>query len=147
MKIILLKDVRGSGRHGEIKEVADGYARNFLLPQGLAETATEEKVRQLEARKREREAALRTEEERLAQEMAALRGKTVTLKARATEKGGLFKSITAADIARALKIQYGADIPAEAVHVQAPIKTVGNHPAVLQHKTATTEVVVEVTPS
>ena len=99
MKVILLKDVRGVGQHGDIKTVADGYATNMLFPQKLAEPATEEKMKRLEAQKQAREDAIKKEEEQLDNKLAQLRGKKVVLQSRATEKGGLFKTIAAKDIA------------------------------------------------
>jgi large subunit ribosomal protein L9 len=129
MKVIFLKDVRGAGRVGEVKDVAEGHARNFLIPRGLVEAATPDKIAKLEAQKQAREAAREREHEAQQAAAAALRGKTVTFTARATEKGGLFKQITPADIAKALKAQHGAGIGEEAITLAAPIKTVGSHTA------------------
>ena len=85
MKVILLKDVRGVGQHGEIKVVADGYAVNALFPRKLAEPATEEKVAQYEAKKAQLESYRQKEEGQLDNKVSALRGKTVTLSMRATD--------------------------------------------------------------
>src|SRR4051812_34032263 len=101
MKVILLKDVRGVGQHGEIKNVADGYAINKLFPTKLAEPATDEKIKQIEAQKVQADAARAKEEAELDTKVQALRGKKVTLAARATEKGGLFKNVHEKDIAKA----------------------------------------------
>ena len=127
MKIILLKDVRNVGARSEVKEVADGYARNFLFPKKLACPATDEKVSELEALRAQREAELKTEEERLDSTIHSLRGKTATIAARATEKGGLFKIISAEDVAKAIRAQHGLELPESAVHVAEPIKTLGEH--------------------
>ena len=144
MKVIFLKDVRGSGRAGEVKDVAEGYARNFLLPNKFAEAATQEKVAKLEAQKEAREAERRKEEENRNAAVAALRGKVVRFSVRATEKGGLFKQITPADIARALKAQHQATLSEDAVHLAAPIKTIGAHPATLRSGPASADITVEV---
>ncbi len=132
--MIFLKDVRGVGQHGDIKNVADGYAGNFLFPQGLAEPATAEKVARLEQDKKSREAALRKEEEEIENKIKGLSNKTISLSVRATEKGGLFKSITAKDIARAIKEQHETEIPESAVHIAEPIKTTGEHIIALRTK-------------
>lgn len=134
MKVILLKNVRGVGQPGAVKEVAEGYARNFLLPQKLAEAATPERVAEIEKNVAARAAAREHEEEQLAAKINALRGKVVHLASRATEKGGLFKSITAADIAKAIHAEHSLEIPEEAIVVSEPIKTVGEHVVHVQHK-------------
>lgn len=135
MKVILLKDVRGVGQHGEVKEVADGYALNLLFPKKLAEPATEEKVTKLSAEKAAHDAEAAKREEELTAQVVALKNKRVVLSARATDKGGLFKAITAADVVRAIKAEHNADIPAEVVHFAEPIKTLGEHTVTLQSKT------------
>ncbi|MBC7836548.1 50S ribosomal protein L9, partial [Acetobacteraceae bacterium] len=106
MKVILLKDVRRVGQHGEVKDVADGYAFNFLFPQKLAEPATEEKIKNLETQKQAHEAEIQKGEEELTAKIMSLRGKRVALQSRATEKGGLFKSIVAKDIIKAIKAEH-----------------------------------------
>ena len=135
MRVIFLKDVRGVGQHGDIKNVADGYAGNFLFPQKLAEPATAEKIATLEQEKKSKEAALQKEAEEVEGKVRGLANKTIALSARATPKGGLFKSITGADIARAIKEQHEVVIPESAVHIAEPIKTVGEHIVALQSKT------------
>lgn len=126
MKVILLKDVRRVGQNGEIKNVAEGYALNFLFPNKLAEAATDEKIKQVEAGKAAREADLQKEKEQLDNKVVALRGKKVVLQARATDKGGLFKSITGKEIARAILAEHSLEIPEDSI-VSEPIKTVGEH--------------------
>ena len=143
MKVIFLKEVRGVGHKHEVKNVADGYAGNFLFPQGLAEPATKEKVARLEQTKKEHKAALQKEAEELENKIQTLRGKIVSITARATEKGGLFKSVTAGDIARALKEQHGVEVPESVIHSE-PIKTTGEHVATLQSKTQKVDIGVVV---
>ncbi len=130
--------------HGDVKNVADGYARNFLFPQKLAEPATEDKVRELESKKKEHEAALEKEEAELTDKIMKLRGKKVVLSARATEKGGLFKAIAAKDVARAIKAEHDTDIPEEMLEIAEPIKTIGEHTALLKSKTQKVELTVAV---
>ena len=134
MKVILLKDVRGVGMHGEIKNVADGYAINGLFPKKLAEAATEEKIAKFEAMRAEHEAQKAQEEEQLDNKVAALRGKKVSLSIRATEKGGLFKAVHEKDVAKAILGEHALGIPEGAITFPEPIKTVGEHVVMLKSK-------------
>jgi len=142
MKVILLKDVRGVGQHGEIKNVADGYAINKLLPFKLAEPATEEKMRQYEKNKAAHEAEAVKLEEQQSNKIKSLHGKKVTISAKATEKGGLFKAIAEKDIAKAILAQLSLEIPLESIGIQEPIKTVGEHVVQLQNKSQKAELSV-----
>jgi large subunit ribosomal protein L9 len=144
MKVILLKDIRGVGQHHEIKTVADGYAVNFLFPQKLAEPATEEKMKQLEGQKAAHEAELKKEEEVLDNKVLQLRGKRVVLSSRATEKGGLFKTIAAKDVARSILAEHSLEIPEEAISFPEAIKTVGEHVALLSSKSQKAELQVTI---
>ncbi len=147
MKIILLKDVRGVGTRGEVKNVADGYATNFLFRQKLAEPATEEKIKEIEIAKIAREAEQKKEEEILDKKIASLRGKKVTLFCRATEKGGLFKTISAKDISKAILAEHSLEIPEESVNFIEPIKTIGEHAITLLSKSQKAELAVVVVAS
>ncbi len=131
MRVILLKDIRGVGHHHEIKTVADGYAVNFLFPQKLAEPATEEKMKKLEMQKAAHEAELKKAADLLDHTISQLRGKRVVLSARATEKGGLFKTIAAKDVARAILSEHSLEMPEGAISFPESIKTVGEHVALL----------------
>lgn len=144
MKVILLKDVRRLGQHGEVKEVSEGFARNFLFPQKLAEAATPEKIAQAQARKEAQEEALRKEEEVLNNKLDKLRGKQVSLYARATEKGGLFKGIAPKDVAKAILGEHSLEIPESAIEFPEPIKTTGEHAVRLSSKTKQAELTVKV---
>lgn len=144
MKIILLKDVRGVGQHNEVKNVTDGYAINYLFPHKLAIPATEDKVKQLEEQKHLHEAARAKEEERLTNKIMSLRSKKVTLTVRATEKGGLFKSVTAKDVSKAILAEHSLEIPEASIHVPDHIKTTGEHPVVLSSKSQKVELVVAI---
>ncbi|MDB5225385.1 MAG: ribosomal protein [Candidatus Adlerbacteria bacterium] len=144
MKVILQKDIRGLGRAHEIKDVADGYALNFLLPHKYAVAATPEKLKEVEAGRAAREAAEQKEEAALVSKLDSLNGKSVTVSARATEKGGLFKAITAADIAKAIRSEQSLEILESAIELPAPVKTVGEHKAILSSKTKKAELLVVV---
>lgn len=147
MKVILLKDVRSVGQHGEVKNVADGYAINFLFPQKLAEPATDDKVQELESKKKAHEAEVEKEAAVLTEKVVSLRGKKVVIKARATEKGGLFKAVAAKDIVKAIKAEHEIDIPEEAIEVPEHIKTTGEHPVILASKTQKVEFIVAIVSS
>jgi large subunit ribosomal protein L9 len=146
MQVIFLKDVRGVGRASEIKNVADGYAVNFLFKQHLAEPATPEKVAQHEAKRKAHEAELAKAEEELTQKIHSLRGKKITIESRATEKGGLFKSITPKDVAHQIVVQLKVAIPETAVTLPEHLKTVGEHTVNLHSKTAKAELTLEIKP-
>ncbi len=144
MKVIFLKDVRGVGRAHEVKNVAGGYAINFLFKQRLAEAATPEKVAAIEAKAKAHEAELLKAEEELVQKVNSLRGKRITFTSRATEKGGLFKQISPKDIAHQIVVEHKVAIPETAVSLPEHIKTVGEHTAIVHSKTNKAEVTVEI---
>jgi len=127
MKVIFLKDVGGVGQAGAMKEVNDGYAFNFLIARGLAVQATAEKIAEHLAQQK-REGELRAKEEaELASRVKSLEGAKVEMKVRATDKGGLFKSVTAADILKALEQK----IPVESIQLDTHIKQTGEYPIVI----------------
>ena len=141
----MLKDVRGVGQHGTVQNVADGYAINKLFPQKLAEPATDSAIARIESESAARAAAVAKEEEQLDNKVAALRGKRISIAARATEKGGLFKQITPADIVKAVRLEHGLEIPDSAVHLPEHLKTVGEHTVNLRSKNQKAELVVAIT--
>ena len=147
MKVILLKDVRGVGMHGDIKNVADGYAINGLFPKKLAEAATPEKIAEVEAKRAAHEAEAVREAEQLDNKVAALRGKKVTISGRATEKGGLFKAVHERDVAGAILSEHALAVPEETIQFPEPIKTVGEHVIMLKSKSNKAEIGVVVTPA
>ena len=127
MKVILQQDVRGQGKKGQLIEVADGYARNFLLPRKLAVVATAANMNtmkmQEKARKAE-EARLRAEAEAAA---AQLKGASVKLTAKAGANGKLFGAVTAKEIAEGLKTQHGIDLNKQKIVLEEPIKAFGTY--------------------
>jgi len=144
MKVIFLKDVRGIGRTSDIKDVADGYAANFLFPQKLAEPATPDKIKKLESEKEALLAARKKEEETLAASIKSLSGKKITVSARATEKGGLFKSLGVKDVAKAILDEYSVTMPEETISLANPVKTVGEHVILLSSGPAKSEMALVV---
>ena len=127
MEIILLEDIEGLGDKGDVANVARGYARNYLIPRGVAETATPAKIdefRRAMAERKERQA--RNVEQ--AQETAATLNKTViTLSAKAGEGEKLYGSITSADIVTAIFEARELRVDKRKVRLDEPIKTVGDH--------------------
>ncbi len=124
MKIILLQDVKGQGKKGELKEVNDGYARNFLIKKGLAVEATATRINELN--QKQQATAYHKEEELKAMRALAkeIDGKTFNLKIKVGQNGKVFGSVTAADISEGLK-QAGYDIDKKKIVLDGPIKLVG----------------------
>ena len=128
VKVILRSDVAGIGKRGDITDVADGYARNFLLPRGLAMPASAGTVEQAARMRKSRD--LKDAKDRGAAETIArvLVASTIAVSSKARD-GKLFGSVSAAQIAEAVKKQTGAEIEARQIHLDAPIKTLGTHSA------------------
>lgn len=125
MIVILTKDVKGTGKAGEIVKVSDGYARNMLLPKGMAKEATEGNVRNLEKQKAVAEEK-RKEQKAAAEEQAKkLENVTVVIKTKGGENGKLFGSITSKDIAEALENQEGIKLDKKKIVMDGPIKQAG----------------------
>jgi large subunit ribosomal protein L9 len=146
VKVIFLTDVPQVAKAGELRDVADGYARNYLIPKRLAAIATPAVVQQHEAQQRsiERQQAKALEE---AKALAArLEGITVRVKARAGQEGRLFGSVTAADIASAIQQEVGQEVDRRRVEIAEPIHTLGEHSAIVRlglELTPTVTVIVE----
>ena len=124
MKVILLEDVRGSGKSGDVVNVSDGYARNMLIPRGLAVEATPQNVKQLE-KKKEAIAKKFAEDKAAALEMKKkLEEITVEVKTKAGKDGKVFGSVTSKDIAEALQA-LGFDVDKKKIQLDSPIKATG----------------------
>ena len=125
MKVILLQDVRGQGKKGEMINVSDGYARNFLFPRKLAQEATADNVNTM----RMNDKAKKEKEQRAREEAAALSAKLREMTLKVSAKGGgagrLFGSVTSQEIADALKTQEGVDLDRRKIVIEESIKTVG----------------------
>lgn len=132
MKVVFLKDVEGSGRVGEIKNVADGFARNFLLPRGLAAPATADAVKQGEARalkEARQQAALDERAQALADKLTSA---PVAITAKAGSKGRLFGSVTQGDVAEHIAAVLGEELDRHEVVLPEPIKEVGAHQVIVR---------------
>ena len=127
MKVILRADLDNIGKRGDICEVSSGYARNFLLPRGLALVATDGAQAQAQSLRRARD--LRDAKDREGAETIAkaLVAKTITIKARSGSEGRLFGSITAGDITDAVRAQTGIDLDRRKLHLAEPLKSLGSH--------------------
>ena len=125
MIVILMKDVKGTGKAGDVVKVSDGYARNMLLPKGLATEASDGNIRNLEKQK-EIAAAKRAEQKAAAQETAEKLEKiTLEIKTKGGESGKLFGSITSKDIADALEKQEKIKVDKKKIEMSSPIKQAG----------------------
>ena len=125
MIVILTQDVKGKGKAGDVVKVNDGYARNMLLPKGLAKEATQGNVGSLEKQKALAEEK-RQEQKAAAQKQAEKLEKiTVTIQSKGGENGKLFGSITSKDIAEALEAQEGIKVDKKKIDLSAPIKQTG----------------------
>lgn len=127
MEIILLKDVKGTGKEGDIVKVNDGFARNRLIPGGLAVEATKQNKVKIE-RDKANKAARIAEEKAAAEELAKrITAKPVILKTKVGDGGKLFGSVTSMDIAEAIEAQTGEFIDKKKIVLDKPIKETGDH--------------------
>ena len=132
MKVILLSDVKGQGKKGEIVNVIDGYARNFLFPRNLAQEANAQNLNSAQVRQ-DAAAHKKAVEKKNAEELAAqLADRGVTIQAKCGSTGRLFGAITNAEIAEALSAQTGLDIDKKKVVLQNPIKELGTYTVTLK---------------
>lgn len=127
MKVIFNVDVKGQGKKGEMKEVSDGYARNYLLPRKLASEATTDNINALKLKEKAKAAQI-AREKALAEEYAGkLRAVTVTIRAKAGSSGKLFGAVTSQEISDALKMQHGIEIEKNRIVQSEPIKSFGSY--------------------
>ena len=145
MKVIFLKDVKGTAKKGEMKEVSDGYARNFLIPKGVAKEATASSINDLNKQKTA-ESLKKQKEEQDAKDLAEkLKAITVTMYSKAGDGGKLFGSITSKDIAERLNKEHKIDIDKRKILLDDHIKMLGSHTVPVKlHQNVTAEFRVEV---
>lgn len=127
MKLILTSDVEDLGKKGEVVDVADGYARNFLLPKKKAVKATEGAIRTAEALRRAREEAERQAKEEAERIATQLVGTRVVIAAQAGDEGKLYGSVGVADIVEGIKKFTGVELDRKAIHLENPIREIGLH--------------------
>ena len=126
MKVILKHDVKGLGRAGDVTDVKDGYARNFLLPNGAAVVANSGALKNWERHRAERDERDRVEREDAEATAEKLRGLKIEIPVKAGERNRLFGSVTNREIAEFIGRE-GIEIDRHAIHLREPIKTVGDH--------------------
>lgn len=125
MKVILLKDVRGQGKEGDVVNISDGYARNFLFPRKLAKAADAASLNAIRNRASAQKHK-KAEEETVARELAkSLRGAIVEVKVHAGEQGRLFGSVSNMEVAKAISEQMGTVIDRRKIIIKTPIKSIG----------------------
>ena len=125
MKVIFNVDVKGKAKKGELKEVSDGYARNYLLPRKLASEATADNINALKLKEKAKAAQMAREKAEAEANAAKLGEITVTIRAKAGGAGKLFGAVTSQEISAALKEQYGIEIEKNKIVQAEPIKTFG----------------------
>ncbi|OUQ76155.1 50S ribosomal protein L9 [Flavonifractor sp. An100] len=127
MKVILQQDVRGQGKKGQLVDVSDGYARNFLLPKKLAVIATPENLNTMKQQEKARKAQEAAEKAEAQATAKKLEGLMVKIPAKAGEGGRLFGAVTAKEISEALSAQHGVDIAKTKLVLDEPIKACGGY--------------------
>ena len=146
MKVIFIKDVKGSGKKGELKNVADGYARNMLIPKGLAVEATPENLNKLEGQKASRQHKIEVEKQNALDIKSKIDGKKVIIKAKAGNNQKLFGSVTAGHIADALSEQFSVKVDKKKISLKTDIKNFGNFDVCVKlYSGITADISVEVT--
>ena len=132
MKVVLLEDVPGKGRAGQIKEVNKGYAKNFLLPRGLALVATPAIIKQVESRLEKERFEESVDHEKLVELAQQIEGKEIHFKARSGTGERLFGSITAADVAEQLGKSIGVVVDKKKIDLEKPLCLTGSHEVVVK---------------
>ena len=127
MKVLLIKDVKSLGKAGEVKEVKDGYGKNFLIAKGFAKHATPEIIEEHKKMMAEKEAQEKAEIARLQELAKKLDKLEVIVKKKVGENGHLFGAVTKEEIAEALKAEHGIEIDKKHITEKKPIKSVGEH--------------------
>lgn len=146
MKVIMLADVKKVGQRGTLVTVADGYANNVLIPKKLALPATAENIKRFEREAQGRKEKVAMDATLAKNALSEIEGKTVQIKARANEKGTLFESIHAKQVAEAIHKELQVSLPEKAIGLaDGPIKKLGDHRVKISVQGASANVSVEVT--
>lgn len=127
MKVILTQEVKKLGAKGEILEVSDGYARNFLIPQGLAEEATKTRVKEIQEKSVKEEKQKSSEKDRAEVLKNKLQGKKVEIRVKAGAGDKLFGAVTTREIADLLRSEFGVEIDKKKIDLGEPIKHLGQY--------------------
>lgn len=146
MKVIFLQDVKGTAKKGDVKEVSDGYARNFLLGKGLAVEATAKNMSDLAGKKSSEQHKADVAKQEAQAAAAKIKGKTVICKSKAGQGGKLFGSVTAGNIADLISEQLGVKVDKKKVSLDSEIKAFGTYSAEVKFLAGISEkITVEVT--
>ncbi len=132
MKVIFTEDVKGTAKKGDVKEVADGYARNFLIAKGKAVEATAKNLSDLAGKKSSQQHKIDVEKQNATEIAKAIDGKKVTVSAKAGNSGKLFGSVTSGNIAEAIEKQLGYKIEKKKVVLKSDIKNFGTYEATVK---------------
>lgn len=127
MKVILVQDVPNVGKKYDVKNVSDGYARNFLFLRHLAKMATTQAIQEIEKIKKQSEQKRQIQQDILEKNLKSLEGLKITIKEKANEKGNLFAAVSPVEISKVLKEEKNIDIPAELIELEKPIKEKGEY--------------------
>lgn len=141
MKVIYLQDVKGSGKKGEVKNVADGYARNMLIPKGLAVEATPDNINRLKGQQASAQHKIDVDVQNANEAAAKVKGKQVVIKAKAGSNDRLFGSVTSAHVAEALDSQFGIKIDKKKITLSTDIKNFGSFKATIKFYTGISETI------
>lgn len=131
MKIILLKDVPGVGQKGQVKDVADGYAMNNLIPKKGAVAATPAKLAELKTQEKQHAAEQEKQESRWERQKRLLKGTRVTVRIEANPKGQLYRQLPSAVVSSRITKELGVNVPAESITFKEPIKSLGRGEALV----------------
>lgn len=132
MKVIFTQDVKGSGKKGEIKNVADGYARNMLFPKGYAIEATNDNLNKLAGQQSSAQHKIDVEKQAASEAAAKIKDKKVTIKAKAGSNDRLFGSVTSAQVADAINEQFGIKVDKKKINLSSEIKNFGSFKATVK---------------
>ena len=127
MKVILNADVKGQGKKGEMVEVSEGYARNYLLPRNLAIKATADNLNTLKQKEQPKKAQVEREKAKAKENAARLAASVVKVRAKGGDNGKLFGSVTSKEISEALKEQYGIELEKNRIVLEENIKNFGSY--------------------
>ena len=146
MKVILLQNVAKTGRKYEVKEVSDGYALNYLIPNKLAKIATTSALRELETEKLQQEHSEKKKEKGLIQSIEQLKDSVISISAKINEEGKLFAGIDKGDIINAIKDQKALDVSADNIVLEKPIKDAREHKITIKAGDKKTEFILNIIP-
>ena len=145
MKVFLLEDVKKLGKAGDIVDISDGYAKNFILPKKLGREATNDVINEWKLKKGAEANRKQQERQEALEQAREITGKVVTLKVKGGENGRLFGSVTAKDVADGLKEQYGIQVDKKKIQMKDAIKNEGSYEAEIKlHPVASAKITVKV---